>query len=398
MKQKWSVTLFRPPSVLSFNRFAKVKGDSHLIHDPMIFELLLRRWSSLDATLDEDNKAALKSSNCLQVVLKATVLLVVGNRLNKQVMVGRQLHRLLVHKIVEDFSFNVDNNSHCLHKEASTVLRIVANLLGFSPPDVSVMRDVVSLCLLLHDTGLTFVAHSKSNFYYDMTAAASGEASSGAASGASRPSVASGTCEAQDDEDSDDDGVLVDRPGEEVQQQFSPESLQRALLSIQKKRRQDKMAAAARASGGSGSFSSNDANSSTGSSGKRKPQAVIAAAAAAGTIPFSNVAAGILEDDTTEKEDSSADGEKNTVDDIDMSFLNPDHSILEHPGQWGEDLSSVASTSGGAGNRHHRTCDLLLEGLLFSLSGAVVCLAGTLYLKFEHYSNKLVKSKNLQIR
>ena len=88
-----------------------------LIHDAALFELVLKRWGSLDAgALDPANRASLKSTSCLQVALK--VLLHVLTRdatgLNRNVVRGSHLHRMLVHKLIEEEMFR-NEDGRCFH-------------------------------------------------------------------------------------------------------------------------------------------------------------------------------------------------------------------------------------------------------------------------------------------
>ena len=67
-----------------------------------------------------------------------------------------------------------------------------------------------------------------------------------------------------------------------------------------------------------------------------------------------------------------------------MSFLRAgEHSVLEHPGQWGEDAAAYPDEVNGGGpldpnsvpvrrRQHLQTSDLLLEGLLDCILGAVI--------------------------
>ena len=341
-----------------------------LIHDAVLFELALKRWGSLDTALDPANRASLKSSSCLQVALKVVLSLVSndGTGLNRKVVMGCQLHRMLVHKLIEEYTF-CNEEGRCFYKEAKTVIGVWGNLMG-APPDVLVMRTAMALCLLLHDTGQTFVAHSKSSFYYSLSAASASSTRSG--SSASVKLSAPNNCRGHDEEDGDEDDS--DEGGGDCEAngiQFSPESLQRALMSIQKKRRHDK-SFASQSNTSSNETSTNAKRGSTDEEERRKKTS------AAEKTLFSPVA-GILEDDTTEKENSSDGG--SGVDEADMSFLRAgEHSVLEHPGQWGEDAaeSDEGDDGGPADSKsvrprdHLQTLDLLLKGLLDCLVGAVI--------------------------
>ena len=48
---------------------------------------------------------------------------------------------------------------------ATQVVQIVTGLLS-SPPGLSEVKTLMETALLCHDSGLTFVPHSKSNFYF----------------------------------------------------------------------------------------------------------------------------------------------------------------------------------------------------------------------------------------
>ena len=350
-------------------------GACSIIHDATLLELALKRWSSLDAAaLDPANRASLKATSCLQVALRVVLSLVSSDAtgLNRKVVKACRLHRMLVHKLIEEYTFcNADER--CLYKEAKTVVGVWGNLMG-APPDVDVMRTAIALCLLLHDTGQTFVAHSKASFYFSLTAASAFLTRSG--SSASLRVSAPNNCLGHDeeyvgDEDSDDDSG--DCEGDGIH--FSPESLQRALMSIQKKRRHGKVFDSQGHSSSNGT--STDAKRGSGTSDDEDERKKTSAAAE--KVPFSPVA-GIKDDDTTEKENSTDGGSQ---DEADMSFLKAgEHSVLEHPGQWGVDAAGSDKgdgEDGGSADRkffqtreHLQTSDLLLEGLLDCLIGAAI--------------------------
>ena len=343
-----------------------------LIHDAALFELVLKRWGSLDAgALDPANRASLKSTSCLQVALKVLLHLLTSDAtgLNRNVVKGSHLHRMLVHKLIEEEMFR-NEDGRCLHKEAKAVIGVWGNIVG-APPDVGVIRTAMALCLLLHDTGQTFVAHSRSSFYYNLTAASASSTRSD--SSVSVRLSAANSCGGHDEGELSSEGESDDRVGEceDGGIHFSPLSLQRALMSIQKERRHDKSFAS------QGNTSSNGTSTNAkGSSANDEEEERKRAADAA-----NEKAIWTMDDDTTEKEDSADGG---GADEADMSFLRAgEHSVLEHPGQWGEDAAAYPDEVDGGGpldpnsvparrRQHLQTSDLLLEGLLDCIVGAVI--------------------------
>ena len=85
-----------------------------------------------------------------QVALRIVLSLVSNDPtgLNRKVLRELGLHRALVHKLVEEFTFCSEDGARCLFRESKTVVAVWGHLVG-APPDVEVMGAAVALCLLL---------------------------------------------------------------------------------------------------------------------------------------------------------------------------------------------------------------------------------------------------------
>jgi len=117
-------------------------------------------WSKNPSAIDHE-----KSTSCMEAVLKLCTILLRDEHPFRQLNVETFRRMGFVKKVSYVFKSDTENVETSNPSVVYQIVDILSAIVG-SPPDLTIVRDLISMALLLHESNQTFVAHSKSNFYY----------------------------------------------------------------------------------------------------------------------------------------------------------------------------------------------------------------------------------------
>ncbi len=118
----------------------------------------------------DHEKARDEPFTCLEAVLATVVALLQDSNTNREVNVSILRSLNLIKTLSFSLKSDMDEERDLDHEDSyinivPSVIEIFSGLVG-SPPDLTVVQELMQAALFLHDTSRTYISHSRNSFYF----------------------------------------------------------------------------------------------------------------------------------------------------------------------------------------------------------------------------------------